>query len=59
MTLPIGFSHPMKEDVLVADDAHIKLPVGMMLVGKYWHEETLLKAGDAWERSVDWKTVQP
>lgn len=49
----------MKEDVLVADDAHIKLPVGMMLVGKYWHEETLLKAGDAWERSVDWKTVQP
>lgn len=47
----------MEKDVLDPTDADIKLPVGMQLVGKHWDEETLLNVADAWERSVDWKTL--
>lgn len=32
------------------------LPVGMMLVGKFWDESTLYTLGDAFEKSGDWKT---
>jgi amidase len=33
------------------------LPVGMMLVGKAFDEETIYRAAAAFERGVDWKTL--
>lgn len=33
------------------------LPVGMMLVGKYWDELTIYRAAAAFERSADWRTM--
>ncbi|MEO6031165.1 MAG: amidase [Burkholderiaceae bacterium] len=33
------------------------LPVGMMLVGRYWDEVTLYRAAAAFERAGDWKTM--
>lgn len=46
----------MEEDIQGPADRDVRLPVGMMLVGKFWDEETLLRIGDAWEQSVDWRT---
>lgn len=57
LTVPIGKVPCMEEDVQSEGDEEIRLPVGMMLVGKHWDESTLLALGDAWEHSVDWKTV--
>lgn len=34
-----------------------KLPVGLQIVGKWWNEETVLKAAYAWELSNDWKKL--
>ncbi len=33
------------------------LPVGMMLTGRYFDEQTLLRIGDAFERNLDWRQV--
>lgn len=33
------------------------LPVGMMLVGKYWDESTIYRAAATFERSGDWRTM--
>jgi amidase len=33
------------------------LPVGMMLVGRYWDEATVYRAAAAFERAGDWKTM--
>jgi amidase len=43
MTLPVGF----------ADG----LPVGGMLVGRFYEERTVYQAAAAFERAVDWKTL--
>lgn len=32
------------------------LPIGMMLVGKWWDEMTIYRASAAFERAFDWKT---
>jgi amidase len=32
------------------------LPVGMMLVGKFWQESTIYRAAHAFEQSGDWRT---
>jgi amidase len=34
------------------------LPVGMMLVGKPYGEQTIYRAAAAFERGVDWKTIK-
>jgi amidase len=34
------------------------LPVGMMLVGKLYAEQTIYRAAAAFERGVDWKTIK-
>lgn len=57
LSLPVGFVPPVAEDVKDREDAALKLPVGMMLVGKQWDEGTILKVADAWELSNHWKTV--
>ncbi|KAK4687078.1 amidase, partial [Tremellales sp. Uapishka_1] len=59
MSIPVGFAPPMAEDIRGPEDASILLPVGMMITAKYWEEATILRAGDAWEQSVDWKTLRP
>ncbi|RYY63931.1 MAG: amidase, partial [Comamonadaceae bacterium] len=33
------------------------LPVGMMLVGRYWDESTIYRAASAFERGGDWRTL--
>ena len=34
------------------------LPIGMMLVGRYWDEATLYRASAAFERAYDWKKLR-
>jgi amidase len=33
------------------------LPVGMMLIGKFWNEATIYRAAYAFEQAGDWKTI--
>jgi len=33
------------------------LPVGMMLTGRMFDEETIYRAAAAFEKGVDWKTL--
>ena len=56
LTIPVGFSSPMPEDIHREADEEILLPVGMQLVGKYWDEGKVLCIADAWEQSLDWRT---
>ncbi|GJN87596.1 hypothetical protein Rhopal_000551-T1 [Rhodotorula paludigena] len=55
LTIPVGFTPPSPTDIRSAADADIKLPCGLMLVGKMWDEATLLKVADQYERAHDWK----
>ncbi|PYH98672.1 amidase signature enzyme [Aspergillus ellipticus CBS 707.79] len=48
ISIPVGFA-PAK------DDAKVKLPVGMQIVGGLWQESKVLRAGYAWEANCDWK----
>lgn len=57
ITLPVGFTPPHKDDIKAPEDAEIKLPCGMMLVGRMYDDATLLALADAWERKWDWKTL--
>jgi len=36
-----------------------RLPVGLQLVGRMWDEETILRAGDAYERDTTWWRERP
>lgn len=56
LTIPVGFSSPMLEDIEKESDKEILLPVGMQLVGKFWNEGKLLSIADTWERSMDWRS---
>lgn len=40
---------------MLANDAGVRLPVGMQLVGRRWDEGTLYAAAYAWEQANDWK----
>ncbi|WWC97977.1 hypothetical protein V866_004866 [Kwoniella sp. B9012] len=57
LTIPVGFASPMPEDILSEDDKGIKLPIGMMIVGKMFDEMGVMAVADALERSVDWKSI--
>jgi aspartyl-tRNA(Asn)/glutamyl-tRNA(Gln) amidotransferase subunit A len=35
------------------------LPVGLQMVGRMWDEETLFRAGDAYERDTAWWKARP
>jgi aspartyl-tRNA(Asn)/glutamyl-tRNA(Gln) amidotransferase subunit A len=45
LVVPCGFSEGM--------------PVGLQLIGKPFAEDTLLRAGDAYQRVTDWHTMRP
>lgn len=49
ISIPVGF-------VPAKDDASVKLPVGMMLVGRKFEEVLLLQVAGAWEKGCDWKS---
>lgn len=36
---------------------HVRLPVSMQIIGKWWDEKTVFEAAGAWERANDWKTL--
>lgn len=50
LSLPCGF-------VPAVDNASIKLPTGIMLVGRMYDDVTVLKMAAAWEKAFDWKTM--
>jgi amidase len=55
MTIPVGFTPPMPADVHSPEDEAIKLPAGLMIMGKLFDETTVFKVGDAWEQAFNWK----
>lgn len=54
LTMPIG-SLEIEEGPLAGSG--VKLPVGMQIVGKWWAEETVLRAAYAWEMGYDWQKI--
>ncbi|KAI0199490.1 putative amidase [Astrocystis sublimbata] len=49
ISLPVGFS-PAR------DDASVKLPVGMQIIGRKYRDADCLKVAAAWEKAFDWKS---
>ncbi|KDR68715.1 hypothetical protein GALMADRAFT_256537 [Galerina marginata CBS 339.88] len=56
LTLPIGTLPPAETDWVTEQDAELKLPVGMQLVGKWWNETGLFQLASAWEAAYDWRS---
>lgn len=54
LTLPVGM---LEIEEGPEKGSGKKLPVGMQFIGKWWDEETILRAAYAWELSNDWKTT--
>ncbi|KAK8057305.1 amidase signature enzyme [Apiospora saccharicola] len=48
LSLPVGFLPSLVEP-------HPKLPVGMQIVSKLYHEVTIYRVAYAWEQAADWK----
>lgn len=57
MSVPMGFTGPMDEDIRAEADKEIKLPAGLQIVGKMWDEATVLVIGDALEGHTPWKSL--
>ncbi|KAI1857727.1 hypothetical protein JX265_011142 [Neoarthrinium moseri] len=50
LSLPVGF-------VPAVEDASVRLPTGLQIVGRKYHDVDCLKVAAAWEKSFDWKTL--
>ncbi|KAK5133297.1 hypothetical protein LTR08_008031 [Meristemomyces frigidus] len=50
LTIPVGF-------VPALDDAAVKLPAGLQIVGRKFGDGECLRVGAAWEAAFDWKTL--
>jgi amidase len=50
LAMPIGF-------VAAQDDAELRLPASLQIVGRYWDELGILKVAYAWEMARDWRTL--
>lgn len=48
LAMPIAF-------VDAKDDASIKVPASLQIVGRYWDETGILKVAYAWENAQDWR----
>lgn len=48
MTIPVGF-------LAAKEDASVRLPVGMQVIGGMWQDGKVLRAGHAWQSGFDWK----
>ncbi|KAJ6505930.1 amidase signature domain-containing protein [Mycena vulgaris] len=53
LSLPIGMLGVIERE----EDRHIKLPVGMQLVGGFFEEAKIYRAAYAWEQSYDWRNM--
>ncbi|CAK7226155.1 hypothetical protein SBRCBS47491_006135 [Sporothrix bragantina] len=51
LSLPVGFLPSLQ-------DPNPKLPVGMMIVSKFYEEATIYRVAYAWEQAFDWKTFE-
>ncbi|KAH9906002.1 amidase signature domain-containing protein [Xylariomycetidae sp. FL2044] len=51
LSMPVGFLPSPIEP-------HPKLPVGMQIVSKFYHESTIYRVAYAWEQSFDWTTFE-
>jgi amidase len=51
LTIPCGVTPPHPDDIRSPEDESIRLPVGLMLVGKLFDESMVLRVGDAWEQA--------
>jgi amidase len=54
LALPIGMLE-VREGPGVQD--HVKLPVSMQVIGKWWDEISVYEASFAWERANDWRNM--
>ncbi|KAH8887190.1 amidase signature enzyme [Thozetella sp. PMI_491] len=50
LSIPAGF-------VSAREDANVRLPAGMQLVGRKYADVDCLKVAAAWEKAYDWKTL--
>ena len=50
LAMPIGF-------VPAQEDADLRLPASLQIVGRYWDEVGILKAAYAWENAQDWRML--
>ncbi|KAF8170390.1 amidase signature enzyme [Pholiota molesta] len=57
LTFPVGTLPPAEEDWVSPDDAGLRLPVGMQIVGRWWDEVGLFQIAHAWEGANDWKVL--
>ncbi|KAJ7650356.1 amidase signature domain-containing protein [Roridomyces roridus] len=53
LCLPIGMLGIIERE----KDSHIKLPIGMQIVGGLWQEAKVLRAAYAWEKSYNWRDM--
>ncbi|KAJ7158834.1 amidase signature domain-containing protein [Mycena filopes] len=53
MSLPIGMLPIIERE----QDSHIKLPIGMQIVGGLFEEAKIYRAAFAWEQSYDWRKM--
>ncbi|KAJ6494752.1 amidase signature domain-containing protein [Mycena vitilis] len=53
LSLPIGMLGVIQRE----EDKHIKLPVGMQLVGGLFEEAKIYRAAFAWEQSYNWRDM--
>ncbi len=52
-TAPFDFTH--HPSMTIPCGMSDGLPIGMMLTGRHWEENTILRAADAYEKSGDWR----
>jgi amidase len=52
LSVPCGF-------VSAKDDADVKLPTGLQIVGRRWEDDLVLKVGATWEQNNEWKSFKP
>ncbi|KAJ7280228.1 amidase signature domain-containing protein [Mycena rebaudengoi] len=57
ITFPVGFIPPSPQDIYDTADNDIKLPCGLMAMGKRFDDVTLLRVADAFEQAFDWKLL--
>ncbi|KAK0254304.1 hypothetical protein B0A54_04437 [Friedmanniomyces endolithicus] len=53
LAMPVGMLPPLEGPGVGKED--VKLPVGMQVIGRWWEEAMVLRAGYAWELEHDWK----
>ncbi|KAF7327586.1 Amidase signature enzyme [Mycena kentingensis (nom. inval.)] len=53
ISIPVGMLNVIERP----EDAHIRLPIGMQIVGGMWQESKIYRAAFAFEKSNDWRSL--